>query len=427
MKKHTKRICAALLAGTLLLSSCAEQNESSGSLETSESTTASMEASGGTAASSTTGVAQVEKPEYEKLKCETIKNFYYVNLICGESTMAINICLPENFKLHKENGKAYSVTRFGKEVGKLYFGTESELDEGKTEVYTDTKTNLGIETKYSVNRFGEGEHTYRRKITFKYTDLEETRYVTLDLDYTSVDDACVRSMRGVPNVWSVVTLPKYNTISFPENGSKNVLILGNSFVYTSRIGDLVRALCTSKGMGTVDAVSRANVSIKDYAADSHMLKQLESGKYGILFLNGLFSPDDMTGLEKVYNACKKGGTTLVIFPAHNESANQIKNAQQKYPELVTIDWRNEIIKLIHSGIDKWQFCIDDGPEHSTPLAGYVGASMIYRALYGEMPTTEVSYSACGVSQGTVEGLLGDYVETGIIYGASKSTIYFFEE
>jgi hypothetical protein len=44
-----------------------------------------------------------------------------------------------------------------------------------------------------------------------------------------------------------------------------------------------------------------------------------------------------------------------------------------------------------------------------------------------MPTTEVSYSACGVSQGTVEGLLGDYVETGIIYGASKSTIYFFEE
>jgi hypothetical protein len=83
--------------------------------------------------------------------------------------------------------------------------------------------------------------------------------------------------------------------------------------------------------------------------------------------------------------------------------------------------------MLSNGVSDSALYINDSHKHSTPLAGYVGASMIYRALYGEMPTTEVSYSACGVSQGTVEGLLGDYVETGIIYGASKSTIYFFEE
>ena len=63
--------------------------------------------------------------------------------------------------------------------------------------------------------------------------------------------------------------------------------------------------------------------------------------------------------------------------------------------------------------------MNDGSEHSTPLAGYVGASMIYRALYGKMPTAEITYGKCGISQESVNRLLGEYVETGLIYGTEK--------
>jgi hypothetical protein len=206
-----------------------------------------------------------------------------------------------------------------------------------------------------------------------------------------------------------------------------VLILGNSFVASSRIGDILQTICEGEGIYRVNAISLPNVSIKDYASSEYHLELISSGRYGILFMCGLFSVNDEKGLEKIYEACQRSGTVLVLFPAHNEGYKNIENAQKKYPDIVTVDWRNEINKLIYSGINKWQFCMKDGPEHSTPLAGYVGASMIYRALYGKMPTAEVDYNSCGVSQATVESLLGSYVETGIIYGASKSSIYIFEE
>ena len=368
MNKYAKKICALLLAGTVLLTSCSNGATQGSTASSKPPETVQTDETNET--TRPTGTTQPnKKPDYSELKCESPKNYSYINLIIGESTMAINMALPDEWKLYREGEKCYTVAKYGKEIGKLYFGNESELDEGKTEVYTDVKTNLGIETVYSVNRYGEEEYTYRRKIIFKYPDGEKTREVTLDINYTAIDNSGVSSLRGVPHTWEVVTEPKFNTVSFPENGNKNVLILGNSFVSTSRIGELVATLCADEGIGRVTAVSLPNVSIKDYAASEYYLSLIASGEYGVLFMCGLFSNNDVTGLEKIYDACQKGGTTLVLFPAHNEGLNVIERAQGKYPELVTVDWRNEIIKLIYSGVKKSSLCMDDGPEHSTPLAG----------------------------------------------------------
>ncbi|MBQ9745812.1 MAG: hypothetical protein IJW21_03220 [Clostridia bacterium] len=421
-KNYIKKLCALALAGVLTLTACDSGKASTQGTSAAHTTSASSQVT------TSAATEQNKKPDYTELKCESPKNYTYINLLCGESVKAINLALPDGWKLYKEDGETFSITKYGKEIGKLYRGTESVLDEGKTEVYTDTKVNLGIETVYSVNRYGEDEYTYRRKIIFNYTDGEEKRSVTLDVKYTEIDDAGVRSLRSVPHMWEVVTEPKFGTVSFPEeNPSRKIIILGNSFVSTSRIGDMIASVCGGEDMTKVMSVSLPNVSIKDYAVNEYWLSRIESGEYGILFMCGLFSNDDVKGLEVIYEACKKGGTRLVLFPAHNENSACIERAQAKYPELVTVDWRNEITKLIYSGINKWQFCMNDGPEHSTPLAGYVGASMIYRAIYGKMPTRTVSYSSCGISQDVVEQILGDYIETGIIYGASKSTIFIFEE
>ena len=235
-------------------------------------------------------------------------------------------------------------------------------------------------------------------------------------------------MREIINVWEVITLPKYNTLSFESgNGKNTVMILGNSFVSTSRIGNILGDICTPDQISYIDAVSLPNVSIKDYAGSRTFLARIESGEYGMLFMCGLFSNDDVTGLEKIYEACQKSGTVLVLFPAHNEDRKRIKAAQEKYPELVTVDWKEEVEQLIYSGVDKWDMCMKDGPEHSTPLAGYVGASMIYRALFGEMPTKAVTQQVSGVTQGYIKTKLGAYLETGKICGALKSTVYYFTE
>ena len=140
MNKNTKaKLCAAVLAGVLTLSAC-DKTGLQGS--TPSASTQSTENAQTTAQTTQAN----KKPNYTELECESPKNYAYVNLVCGESSMAINMALPEEWKLYKDGGKCYTVSKYGKEIGKLYLGEQSERDEGKTEVYSDTKTSLGIET-----------------------------------------------------------------------------------------------------------------------------------------------------------------------------------------------------------------------------------------------------------------------------------------
>lgn len=429
MKRNCiKAVLALMLAGTVLLTSCNQTGSTADSSGTESATAQTTNSSQTDGTSKTTQTSGTEvKPEYADIKCESAKSFTYINFVCGESEEAINIGLPEEWKIYSDGENRYNVLKYGKEIGKVYLGDESELDEGKTELYSDVKTNLGIETRYSINRYGEAEYTYRKKIVFKYADGDKTRTLTLDVDFTAIDDKGVRSIRGVPHIWTIMKKPEFGNVSFSNNPNRNILILGNSFVSTSRIGQMLLHLCAEEEIGSVTAVSLPNVSIKDYASNSYWLAQIAGGTYNVLFLNGLYSNTDVTELEKIISACKQGGVKLVLMPAHNETFTTIGSAGTKYPDIVMLDWRDEINKLIYSGISKDKFCMDDGPEHSTPLAGYVGASMIYRALFGKMPTATIDTDYCGISQMSVNRILGDYVETGVIYSASPSTIYFFEE
>ena len=57
----------------------------------------------------------------------------------------------------------------------------------------------------------------------------------------------------------------------------------------------------------------------------------------------------------------------------------------------------------------WYLCINDSHKHSTPLAGYVGAHMIYRAIYDEMPTAPMKNT---ITQSYIDSILGDYAYIG---------------
>ena len=74
-----------------------------------------------------------------------------------------------------------------------------------------------------------------------------------------------------------------------------------------------------------------------------------------------------------------------------------------------LDWKAEVDALIESGIDRWSFCINDEHQHSTELAGVVGAHMIYRAIYGEIPSVDGIYA---VDSYNARELLGTYLTDG---------------
>ena len=86
-------------------------------------------------------------------------------------------------------------------------------------------------------------------------------------------------------------------------------------------------------------------------------------------------------------------------------------ARNKCPNLKFLDWRGELNMLIDSGVDKWDLCWNDQHLHSTEYAGLIGAHMIYRAIYGEIPNVDGMYS---INIDEAKNMFGDYLTTGCV-------------
>ncbi len=235
--------------------------------------------------------------------------------------------------------------------------------------------------------------------------MMKTKKIVLTIPYESVDSAAVVTMMN--NAEKVLSsLEKNMGVLQLQDNRKRVLILGNSFVNTSQVGQILQTMCGSDI--TVEAHSRGYADVGTYAADTEMLANIQKGNYSAVFMCGLYVTSDVADLLKLSDACEASNTKLAIFPAHNESRSMINNATTVYPHAVLIDWKGEIDSLIGTGISDSHFCINDSHKHSTPLAGYVGAHMIYRAIFNKIPQT-TSFAQVTSSQ---IALLGDYAATG---------------
>lgn len=147
---------------------------------------------------------------------------------------------------------------------------------------------------------------------------------------------------------------------------------------------------------------------------------MKHGRYAAVFMCGFYSSNDVASFKTFADLCKQSDTPIVIFPAHNERGGD--SAANTYSDVYYLNWKGELDALISSGVDRWDLCVDDDYDHSLPLAGYVGAHMIYRAVFNEIPPTLEDYGS--VLHSTVVEKLGDYARTGSIYLLKDSiTVY----
>ena len=123
------------------------------------------------------------------------------------------------------------------------------------------------------------------------------------------------------------------------------------------------------------------------------------------------------------NVCKSSDTTLVLLPAYNENRTVINSAKSANPDLYCLDWKLELENLIKSGVDKWALCMNDDYTHSRPIAGFVAAHMIYRAIYNAIPTiTGIS----AISTYDIKAVLNEmYLTTGSIAWMSPNQLLLF--
>lgn len=362
----------------------------------------------------------VPKIYYRDIECTNVSEWKDLGIKWKGNDFVFVTKFPENWELaplESEAGKTYVILREGKDIGMISTAVPKASLETLERSFYEAD---GVELDYEVREVKEGKGVgYRRVFGFFFDDYR----VFFEIDYNEIDDKGCRYMADS------IEEGKINGEAFRipmegGNSSRRTIVIGNSFIRTSQIGDYLK-LFYDRGNKyyTLESFTRNGQSVEDYAKES-WLEQYRNGTYHVVFMCGLYNSRDEANFPKVVEACKQSNTKLVIFPAHNETYNNtVEKIREKYPDIHYLGWRDEINMFIdNGGISYWDFCIDDGDKHSKPLAGYIGAHMIYTALYGEVPPEYTASAPHSISH--LKSVLGEsYIKTGIAPGERIYKVY----
>ena len=285
--------------------------------------------------------------------------------------------------LSAQTDELYEIYRSNKKIGEI-----STYPQPAAQETIECVNSHSEEKQLSCTRnFGlykeNGKDIYYRN--FQFVCYKSTKECALNIrvDYTELDNA---SARALSEKAFTVYKPRNYTPVKSTNGSKKILILGNSFISSSTIGNILTDMLTQAGSDyTAIARSVGYANIATFANDEYLLNCIKNGDYAYVFQCGFYSHKDVSQFTYIKEACDASNTHLVIFPAHNEDPGSVISATRNFPDLLYLDWQAEINALIDQGRETGLFCKNDYHKHSTPLAGYVGAKMIYRALFGKNP------------------------------------------
>ena len=406
MKKTSRIIVVFILVLCFLLGGC--------STEAPEPETTTEE--------TTTKVTNREEDKaYLKIPLEEcsgfVKNYYCVK----DAYQTIGLQLCENWEEREDGEGGRILLRDGKEIGRLVLGAADDLTEWK-ELDQKTSSNpSGLVVNQYLEKSGTGATLrFRHRYTYSYIEDGASYRITLTVNYGELDESAQEALRNEVEYGEHTVNPRLNELS--QLRDKRILVVGNSFIGTSQIGNVYNQIAERSGKEELMmAVSEGYATVKTYAESEYVINRIENGDWSAVFVCGFYTNMNRE-LGILKRACEKSGTALIIFPAHNENRTMIESAKREYPDLLCLDWKREIDELIAQGRDKWDFCYDDEHLHSTPLAGYVGAMMIWRAIYGEMPSVELD---C-IDQEKYDSILGDYLTSPGIERIDISKVIFLE-
>ncbi len=330
----------------------------------------------------------------------------YRTKLFGAKTIndALYLTYPSTWRFTVDNSIVFTYGNI--EVGRIIEGDVNE--ENWKIVSKKTVTYEDVETLQYIEKSGAGATL---KFRYRYVYKRSESPFTAIFDYKWVNRQSAKKLLEESRSESAYTDAQIGALSSLQD-TKNILILGNSFVGSSKIGTILKEMFDANNVSIpVRAISRGYANVGTYAKDFNLMQEIYNKYYGAIFICGLYEDAQLENIEILLNACKESDTELIILPAHNEHQKTIDKAREEFPEITILDWKNEIQAFIDTGMSKWDFCINDSHFHSKPLAGYVGAHMIYRAIQGEVPEADISGT---VSQKEVENKLGDYIKKGYL-------------
>lgn len=321
----------------------------------------------------------------------------------------LQIPYPTEWRFEEEDAGGFSIYREDRRIGELMNSYAADTAQW-TQVASQNNTVENVVVTMRIERNGTAPSAkYRYRVVYEYRSNSAERVVTLTVDCAEVNEMTELKLYWDAQIVKNGSSETFGMLSHISQPSE-ILILGNSFIGSSNIGYILSELLEVNGKPcTVNAISRGMAGVANYANDAEIVESLRSGRYDALFICGFYSASAVNALSVLVNACEASNTTLVIFPAHNEQANVVSSARLAYGSAYCLNWKAELDRLISTGVSRWDLCVDDTYDHSKPLAGYVGAHMIYRALYGVSPEKGMQST---LSQSEIDAVLGNYAKIG---------------
>lgn len=368
-----------------------------------------------------TGKPAKNIPESE---CRQV-SFYY-----RENKKGLVVSLPSawSFKKSAVSPNIYEImsgkTNIGKVIVNTMWNPSAEVD--ITAIYE------GIEKtgQKRIYTYSNGKKSATRCLFF-FSELTSLSLITsfrIEVDACEMDDETATRILDTGRIAFSSGMGK---ALLDEGKDNRVLVLGNSFVVSSQIGQMLELMVRKAGLDTtVYPESRGYYSVSLYTQDTGLMKQIASGAYDVVFLCGFYSYSDVAAFSEFEATCKKGGATVVITPAHNEP-HYYGEAAAQYPETAIANWKELINILISSGYPESYFCINDTYKHTNVIGGYAGACMLYTVLFNKKPPSvyeEVSgqfyeLGQLGLGQSEMKALFGQIEKAAYSYIAAADVCY----
>jgi len=172
---------------------------------------------------------------------------------------------------------------------------------------------------------------------------------------------------------------------YAGSAPQKILILGNSFIASSGIGNaLQNLLAYNERELAVDTVGIGYGEVEDFvwlAEDG----RIALGEYDAVFVCGFYGKS-AAKLSQLTDLAKGTDTRFVIFPAPNEQPADFAYAWVKNRQVDYLGWYDLVHYLWEKkGFEFEELAWPDMHSHSNKAAGYLAAMAVYTYLYGELP------------------------------------------
>lgn len=332
-----------------------------------------------------------EDAPYASLPNRNVANneWRYVEFAQDANGNALFMPIPSDWSV-TANGNGFTFSSGGKTVGTASYSMSTP----------SPNTYLGQELNMNG---GMGSRVLYKKDATHYTWVFSLKAKSINTLYFSIDytQLSLANVDFILDSSRVYTLNSTLTPAAITSSNGKILLAGDESV--AEIAAPLSAMLTAGGKNkyTVLDATVAGGSATEYAKTA-WIQRISDGEFGVVILGG-FKTTETGAVGKIRDACKSGGAKLVFLLGQADTESVVKDLRKTYAAVSYLNWKDEFEALVSNGTNKADLYSSTGV--STALGGYVGAHMIYRSVFGEVPPT-VSETA------TAKAKLGHYVQTG---------------